>query len=341
MTGLERIVRTVAFESTDRVPVVPQIFAYAGVQNQVDVAGYVRDGQTAAECQIAEWRKYGHDAVFAFLDVSVETEAMGAQLDFYHDRYPTVRSYPVASVDAVASMSAPDPLVDGRMPELLRAAEILRERTAEQVAVVGAVCGPLTTAVQLMGAEAALECAIDFPDVFESLLDLGTETAIRLGCALLDRGIHVPLVFDPSATPEFVPPQFFREYELPRLEKVCGALKRHGAAAVWFHAAGNITSILPYVTHIGIGIDICNFDYPVAATDVIDAAPALCLDGNIRSFAFLGDNTKAIEAEAAALVDTFAPRGGFILSSGCEIPPESSPAAVAALVAAAKNSTNA
>ena len=41
-----------------------------------------------------------------------------------------------------------------------------------------------------------------------------------------------------------------------------------------------------------------------------------------------------IEAEAASLLRAFRNRRGFILSSGCEIPPEARPENVAALVQA-------
>jgi len=43
-----------------------------------------------------------------------------------------------------------------------------------------------------------------------------------------------------------------------------------------------------------------------------------------------------IEAEALDLLRFFRGRGGFILSPGCEIPPESMPENVAALVNAAR-----
>jgi uroporphyrinogen decarboxylase len=45
-------------------------------------------------------------------------------------------------------------------------------------------------------------------------------------------------------------------------------------------------------------------------------------------------DSSQIEAQAAHLLDTFQKRKGFILSSGCEIPPEAAPENVAAMVKA-------
>lgn len=336
MTGLERIRAAVAFEPSDRPAVSPQLFAYTGLRNGVPVDQYVSDGETQAACQLTEWENLGYDTVFAFMGLGVEAEAMGAQFTYHSDRYPDLSTpLPVStngSHDYVAQL--PDPLVHGRLPELLRCAQILRERTADRAAVVGVVAGPLAIVTQLLGATGALNCAIDAPDSFARLLNLAAEATARVGEALLDCGVHVPLIFEPAGSPEFIPPQFFREHDVPLLTEICRRFRARGAEAVWLHIAGDVRPILPYYPHIGI--DICNFDYTVAAGDAIAALPGTCLDGNIKPFAFVSDTPEQIGAEATALLDAFAVRGGYVLSSGCEIPPESNPAAVARLVQTAR-----
>ena len=63
--------------------------------------------------------------------------------------------------------------------------------------------------------------------------------------------------------------------------------------------------------------------------------PTLCLDGNIKPLAFVEAEPEAIKTESTRLLRMFQRRGGFILSSGCEIPLESRPENVAAMVNAA------
>lgn len=74
----------------------------------------------------------------------------------------------------------------------------------------------------------------------------------------------------------------------------------------------------------------------MSAEEAGNELPATCLDGNIKSVAFVEGNPADIEAEAVNLLNAFRGRGGFILSSGCEIPPESMPENVAALVDATR-----
>ena len=62
--------------------------------------------------------------------------------------------------------------------------------------------------------------------------------------------------------------------------------------------------------------------------------PETCLDGNIKPLSFVEATPDAISAESSRLLELFGSRGGFILSSGCEVPTESDPRNVAAMVRA-------
>ena len=68
----------------------------------------------------------------------------------------------------------------------------------------------------------------------------------------------------------------------------------------------------------------------------MEGLPAVCIDGNIKPVAFVDEGPGDIESEAVNLLGAFKKRGGFILSSGCEIPPESRPENIAAMVNAVR-----
>jgi uroporphyrinogen decarboxylase len=333
MNSLERIARTVRFEPTDRAPVIAQVFGHAATLAGVPLDRYVRDGEVLARCQLDALRRYGYDAVFSVMDVSVEAEAAGATLRYRADQYPVIERYPLAPGGEVDALTVPDPLKAGRMPEMLRALEILRRELRDEVLIVGCVMGPFTLATQLLGMEPAIYLAIDDSDRLERLMDFATDVVVRFAQAQLRAGAHLPVVFDPSASPAVVPPQFFREFELPRLRRVFESLTAAGSAGNWLHIAGPVEPILPYYPQAGVGI--ANFDYCVAPEEVRRLLPATCVDGNIRPLAFVEATAAEISAQAEGLLAAFADRGGFILSSGCEIPPESAPQNVAAMVGAA------
>jgi len=334
MNSLERISAALKFETPDRVPVIPQIFGLAGVMAGIPVDEYVRDGLILAECQIKAIKKYGYDAVFSVMDTSVEAEAVGAILEYKKDMYPTMKTYAIQDKDMIDHLVLPDPNVAGRMPEMLKALKILRSEFGSAHLVVGCVMGPLTIATQLLGMEKALYLAIDEPEVFITLLDFCTEIATQFGLAQIQAGAHLPLVFDPSASPAVVPPQFFKEIELPQLQKLCRTFAEAGSIANWLHIAGPSASILPF--YPSIGVDIANIDYYVTPQQAAEMLPDMCLDGNIKSLSFIEDRPEEIAAKSSELLDFFESRGGFILSSGCEISPQSRPENIAAMVNATK-----
>ena len=308
-----------------------QVFGHAAVLAGVPIDEYVRDGETLARCQLAAWERYGYDAVFAVMDVNVETEAVGSVLRYRADQYPVIDT---ACADASArtehASSARSP-AGGRMPEMLKALGILRRELGDEVPVVGCVLGPFTLAAQLLGLETVLYLAADDPARLERVHGFRDRGDCPLWPGPDPVGAHLPVVFDPAASPAVVPPAFFREFELPRLQRVFRVLdhrrRRPGTGSISPDPWPRFSLITPKA-----GVHLANFDYCVPAAEAGGLLPATCLDGNIRSLSFVEASPAQIAAESHDLLHVFRGRAGFILSSGCEIPLESKPDNVAAMV---------
>jgi len=335
MLAIERLRQTILRQPCDRPPVVPQIFAHAAKVAGRSVDEYLSSGAVAAECQLAAWRHYGLDAVFAVLDLTIESESLGGGVIRREGIYPAIDTPPFTPDCDFGSMSHPIPARSGRMPEVIEMTRRLRAGVGDGAAVIGLVQGPLTGAAQLVGMERALYLAVDKPHRFLQLLDYSTSIAGAYGLAQLEAGADIVLIFDPASNQEVVPAGLFRELIGPRVARLAAAFKQAGAKANWLHIAGQTRAILPLYS--SFGIDIGNIDYCVDL-DSLDGAMGnnpLCLDGNVKSMSFVTDTASSIRACADGLLARFDGRGGFILSSGCEIPPEAEEANVAALIAAA------
>jgi uroporphyrinogen decarboxylase len=333
MKSIERVQATINFEHADRLPVIPQVFGHAAVIAGKTIRDYVTSGSELADCQIKALERYGHDAVFAVMDSNIETEALGSRLVYRSHDYPYVQDYAFSKTTNLVAVSTPDPSSAGRMPEILQALRIMRSETGDELLVVGCVLGPMTLAAQLAGIEEALYLAIDDPAGFAKLLDFSSRVAIRFGAAQVEAGAHLPLVFDPAASMAVIPESFFREFELPRLNKIFKAFEAAGASAGWVHIAGPLGPALALCGQTGA--NIFNFDYCIDPNDVLAAGTRLCFNGNIKSLDFETAQPEDIFNESVRLIQLFSSRGGFILSSGCEVPPESKPENIAALVSAA------
>jgi uroporphyrinogen decarboxylase len=331
--AVERIRRTVAFEPCDRPPVIAQLFGHAALVSGRTLDAYLSSGALAARCQLEARSHYGHDAVFAVLDLTLEAEAIGAGIQRRPGLYPAVMRPPLGRDEDFQALTVPDPREAGRMPAVLEMANALRSACGDDALVVGLVQGPMTLAVQFLGMEAALSLAADEPDRFVKLLDHTAEVGARFGLAQLAAGAHLVLVFEPAASPEVVPPGLFRELIGPRIAATFAAFREAGAIGNWLHVAGRTGAILP--RYAGLGADIGCFDYcvdPRTLVPALDEGARLSLAGNVRPLAFVTADAAEIERDSAELLRLFDRRGGFILSSGCEIPPEAREPNVAAMV---------
>jgi len=333
MRSLDRIKAAINLEPTDRLPVIAQIFAHTALIAGKSIREYVLCGRQLAECQVKALERYGCDAVFAFMDANIETEALGSKIAYRLNDYPYVQSHAFTKSTNLEAVPIPDPSNAGRMPEILKGLGIMRRELGDEVLVVGCVLGPMTLVTQLVGMETALYLAIDDPDGFEKLLDFATRVIIRFGAAQIEAGAHLPLLFDPSASMAVIPASFFREFELPRLTRIIKAFQSAGALAGWLHIAGPITPVLPLLAQTGA--NVINFDYCVDPDEVLRMKSRLCFNGNIKSLDFEIAEDEEIFDEALRLKKLFSARRGFVLSSGCEIPPGSRPENIEAMVAAA------
>ncbi len=334
MNSLERVMAAINFQETDRTPIIAPVFGHAAHLANISMDRYLQDGELLAKCQIQALEHYNYDAVFALMDVNVETEAMGSVLQYEHNTYAGIKNYAISSPSDIFNLSLPDFTRAGRIPELLQAASILRQEVGHNTLVVGVALGPLNLACQLMGMEKTLYLAVDEPEIFTQLLDFCTEFCISFGVAQINAGVHLPILFDVSASSEVIPPQFFREFELPRLKKIFRAFKAAGASANWLFITGNIDPILPYYAEADV--DIANFDYCVTPETIKKSLPGICVNGNIKPILFEYGDPGEISAISADLLEQFSKRRGFILCAGCEIPLQAKPENIKAMVESVK-----
>ena len=307
MTGMERIKAALRFDAVSEPPVIPQVFGFTAKMCGVSLDDYLRSGDTLARCQLKTQERFGYDAVFGVMDVSVETEAVGSVLSYRADQYPAVASYAITESSDLNNLSLPDPRRAGRMPEILHALNIMRREMNDEVAVVGLVLGPLTLTTQLMGMDRALYLAIDAPEEFMKVLTFAAEVITLFGKAQLRAGAHQIMIFDPVSSPAVVPPHFFREFELPSITRVFAEFKKEGSFANWLHIAGPVKPILPY--YGPAGAEIANLDYQVGPAEALRQLPEICVNGNLKSSAFIFSSPEEIHDASLRLLEAFQNRG--------------------------------
>lgn len=321
----------------DCVPTIPLILNAAARVYGVKMSEYQKNGEIRAKAQIAGQKLYGHDGVTSGTDLCHEAEAMGSKIRFPEDTLCSVEEHVLKTYEDIDKLEVPDPKKAARMPEMLKCLGILRKEVGDEVVVIGVGVGPFTILGQLRGLETLLTDIKKNPDWVKKATDITTEVGITYGKAQLEAGAHVIVTLEPMSDALILSTEQFDEFVLPGLKKYSEAFKEAGG--IWLpYMAGDTTPVLE--RFVDIGAPTLGVDWFV---DLADAkkriGDKLLLFGNIRPLLILYGTPEEVAKEAEECIEKAGKGGGFCLSSGCEVPPESPPANIKAIVEVAKKST--
>jgi uroporphyrinogen decarboxylase len=328
MKPLERIRRAIAHQPIDRLPVGPYLANWTASFAGVPLSTYCTDARQMAAVQLAAWERVGQDVIFPDADNYYLAEGFGCVSCLYEDNFPALERPALERPQQVFDLAVPDPYRDGRMPVYLEATQRIAEQVGDQAVIRVPGTGPFAVASYLIGIEQFLfevgriQQGRDLSNAaaVERMLDLAAEAVMRFGLAQLRAGAHILQCGDSLASGSVISPVTFRRFVLPRHQKIFSAWKKAGAITA-LHICGNNMRMLDLFAETGADI--------VAIDSMVDLRLAketigdrVCLIGNIDPVAVMLQGSAAqVEANAQACIAAAAAGGGYILGTGCEVPP--------------------
>jgi uroporphyrinogen decarboxylase len=350
MNSCERIRCAARRQPVDRVPVAPYMGNHGAWVAGVRIGDYCRSGRIMAEAQYRAWQLYGQDAVVAQSDGYYLAEGFGVQVAHYEDSTPTLQTPAVRELEEIQDLRVPDPRRDGRMPVYLEAIHRLVELTQGEVAVRAPGTGPFSLASYMLGTERFLvELALADRDpggpgelALRHLMELTTEAVIAFASACLEAGAHLVQAGDSLASLDMISPATYHKWAWPHERQFFQALnplaERAGASTV-LHICGRMTPVLELMADTGA--HILELDHKVSLKVAKErVGRRVCLMGNLDPVEVLWRGTpEEVERAARQALADAGPGGGFILGSGCEVPPAAPQENLKAMVAAARPSS--
>lgn len=337
MNGKTRVSAALAGEPTDRLPCLPILHSGLPAIFGETLGTYFSDAETMADTIVRGYRTFGYDGVQLSLGVTGEAEALGARVEQPPDAGPVLKEHLVTDLGddaAQARLQARDPTKGGRMPLYAQAVRRTADEIGNEAFVLAMLRGPLLAASQLYGVEELLIAMVTRPAGVRRLLALTSEIALRLGAWLAGSGAHALMLGEATCSPNFISPKLYRELVLPSHQALVAGLRSVGWQHVGLHICGNITPIIADI--VSTGVDLLDVDYQVPAREAIDMAGGqVALRGNLDpSGVFRFGTADQVAGATRALCDEVDHGRGWILSSGCDIPPGTPGENVRAFVAA-------
>jgi MtaA/CmuA family methyltransferase len=275
------------------------------------------DPERMAQAAETAFRAFGFESVAVPFDLGVEAGALGAEVDFHADTpypiYPSV-TQPLAASPAEFQVALPPRLAErGRVPVVVEAIRLLKQRVGGEVAVGAWIPGPYTLALQVVEMIEMVTAVAKQPEAVATVLDMLTGVAAEVGLAYRVAGADFLTIHEMGGSPGFIGPRAFEKLVQPALQRLMAALPGPRVLSV----CGNTNRAMPLLADCGadaLSVDQTN-DLARSRETV---GPGLLLFGNIDP---VGTLSNGDEAEVRAAVRRAIEAGVDAVWPGCDLAP--------------------
>jgi uroporphyrinogen decarboxylase len=320
LNGRERIETALELGEPDYVPIMSGMDALVAKVAGKTVREYYSDPDIYVSVNISARKRFGFDEIFVWWP-HVLPEAMGAELIYPENDYPTIKSPLIKTVDDVDRLTIPDPQTDGRLPSVLKAIANLDRKVGDQACICGSTYGLYTEMGNLLGFERLLIETLKKGEILTKLAKKLLEAKTRFGEAMAEVGCRLIWMSEPMASPPILSVDTYENAVLPAWNQLTKVFKKAGAYTFW-HPCGRTKGEYPILEQLLRGeADAISFSETTDLRVVKEKfAGKKCVAGNIDPLKVGKVDTERVKREAQRIVEDTSKGGGFIFTPGCTIP---------------------
>lgn len=258
-------------------------------------------------------RRYQPDGVFTFMDLSIEANALGLPVVYPLHESPSVEYPLVRSKEDVKNFYHLDILLDGRVSVFLETMRLMAKYF--NILRGGYVIGPFTLAGLMIGATETAMSTITDPSLLHEALNFATHVIQRYAVAQSAAGADMIAILEPTAV--MLSPSMFDEFSGQYVKRIVDSME----AMPILHICGHTTHLMDGMVATGAqGLSLdSDVDFPATAKRI---PSDVVLIGNISPTDIAAHSPQAIYTATRELVEAMKPYDNFILSTGCDLPPE-------------------
>jgi uroporphyrinogen decarboxylase len=317
MNSYERVMTALKLRQPDRVPIVEWAISPA-VMNVLcpqakDQTDFEESMDLDGVCVAVDFRQVSQDPDGTYAD------EWGVLFKSSPEVIDHPMRGPIQTKDDLKDYVPPDPDVPHRLATLREVAARFKKKKAIFLRHRAA----FMYAVYLNGFENLLMNFLLEPEFAHQLLDTVLETNIRIVRNAIRAGADGVVIADDYAGNDapFFSPTVFRQFILPRLQRMVDAIHEEGGIAVK-HSDGNLWPILDMI--VDTGVDAINPLEPVAGMDIGTVkqkyGDRVCLIGNIDcSYVLSEASVEEVDAAVRECILRASLGGGHIMSSSNSI----------------------
>jgi uroporphyrinogen decarboxylase len=228
---------------------------YRAVREKLSFLELCKTPEAAAEVTMQPVDRFDLDAAILFTDLLVPIEAMGVGLTYEPG---PVLANTVTGMEDIESLAVLQPEAD--LSPMLDTVSLVRQRLAEEKALIGFVGAPFTLACYMIEGRGSKnwdrtrKTMHAEPELFESLLERLTVCLQPLVTALIERGCDAVQTFDSWAS--VLTPDDYARFCAPRTERLLQTARDAGGVAINYvnGAAQHMATMAQSCAHV-LGFD--------------------------------------------------------------------------------------
>jgi uroporphyrinogen decarboxylase len=316
-SGRHYMISALKRQYSDRLPTTVLIGPYCSRMTKYTVREILQDAKKSAEAHLAFYERFRPDSLIVYNDIYLEAEAVGCDLDFPEDNISHPKAPLLQDRSQLAGLKVPEPKKDGRFPYFFEVLERVSSQVRKTATVGLGQSGPWNLAIHLRGAEELLFESIAEPDFVHELMRFTTEVVRTVGDALIESGF-APSLGEAAASCSLISPQIYKDFIKPYHKDLCEHF-RSKKVPISLHICGSIDPIMEDV--IETGIRFISLDAPSSLEKLVGLSNGkVTIMGNVATTLFAKGSPDEMEQAIDRCIETAAEGSGYILSSGCEIP---------------------
>lgn len=294
------------------------ILSYPAIQlERVSVRETVTDAVTQAKIIKAAADRCPSSAAVSVMDLSVEAECFGAQVTFSENAVPVVTGTLIQSSEDAERLEVPK-VGSGRTQIFIDAIREAKKLITDRPVFAGAAA-PFSLAGRLTDVTGIMYLCFDEPETVHTVTEKCTEFLIEYVLALKSAGADGVILAEPVAG--LLSPALEEEFSAPYTKRLAEAVKDDSFAVVYHNCGQGVVRMKESI--FGNGCDAYHFGNAVDLREMLEAVPKdKIVMGNIDPVGCFKDGTPdEMRAAVRKLKEECGGYDNFLLSSGCDIPP--------------------
>lgn len=265
--------------------------------------------------------KVDSGAAVSMMDLSVEAEAFGAPIHISDDEVPTVTGAIISSQEEAEALAIP-PVGAGRTGRYIEAIRQACGLITDRPVFAG-VIGPFSLAGRLMDVtEILVNCYAD-PDFVHAAMKKTVPFLIEYIKAYRDAGAMGVVMAEPLTG--MLSPELAEEFSEPYVRQIVEAVQDDDFLVIYHNCGDNAARMIDSILRTGSAA--YHFGNAISMKDLLPHVPAgTIVMGNVDPAGqFRNGTPQSIREETLRIMEECCPGNpGFVISSGCDIPPASS-----------------